>query len=57
MRTRPFILLILVLYVLSPSLFSWMVNPYGAWYRPYIIWVLVIVIAFFAQDRSQSNGL
>lgn len=57
MRTRPFILLILMLYILSPSLFSWMVNPHGAWYRPYTIWILVIVIAFVAQDRSQNNGL
>jgi len=57
MRTRPLILLLLVLYILSPSLFSWMVSPHAAWYRPYIIWVLVIVIAFLLQDRSQSNGL
>lgn len=57
MRARPLILLLLVLYILSPSLFSWMISPQGAWYRPYIIWVLVIVIAFVAQGRSQSNGL
>lgn len=57
MRTRPLVLLLLVLYILSPSLFSWMVSPQAAWYRPYIIWVLIIVIAFLLQDRSQSNGL
>lgn len=57
MRTRPLILLILAVYIFSPTLFTWMVHPNGAWYRPYIIWAGVIVIAFLFQTRSRSNGI
>lgn len=55
MKSRPIILLLLALYIISPSLFSWMINPNGAWYRPYIIWLLVIVVAFYFQERRQTR--
>ncbi len=48
---RLVILLLLVAYIFSPSLINWILNPEGAWYRPYIIWVLVIAIAFGLQWR------
>lgn len=57
MKARPLILLLLVLYIFSPSLFNWMINPNGAWYRPYIIWVLVIVLAYFLQGRRSSDEI
>lgn len=52
---RLVILLLLIAYIFSPTLFSWMINPEGAWYRPYIIWVLVIVIAFLMQLRKKTG--
>ncbi|MGQ9425779.1 hypothetical protein ACXYTJ_08935 [Gilvimarinus sp. F26214L] len=55
MKTRPLILLLLVLYIFSPTLFNWVINPNGAWYRPYIIWVIVIVIAYILQERTRPN--
>lgn len=55
MKTRPLILLLLVLYIFSPTLFNWVINPNGAWYRPYIIWVIVIVIAYILQERARPN--
>lgn len=48
---RLVILLLLIAYIFSPSLFNWIVAPDGAWYRPYLVWVLVIVIAFIVQWR------
>lgn len=56
-KQRPLLLLMLVVYIFSPTLFSWVVNPDGAWYRPYLIWVLVIVVAFFVQTRSKRNDI
>lgn len=55
MNTRPLILLLLVLYIFSPTLFNWMINPNGAWYRPYLIWAGVIVVAYLLQGRRQSD--
>ncbi|HCS64222.1 MAG TPA: hypothetical protein DIW64_09155 [Cellvibrio sp.] len=51
---RLVILLLLVAYIFSPSLFNWIINPEGAWYRPYIVWVIVIVIAFVMQIRRKN---
>lgn len=52
---RLVILLLLIGYIFSPTLFTWIVNPEGAWYRPYVIWVLVIVIAFVIQLRRKKS--
>lgn len=51
---RLIILLLLVAYIFSPSLFNWIINPEGAWYRPYVVWVIVIVIAFVMQIRRKN---
>jgi hypothetical protein len=52
---RLVILLLLIAYIFSPSLFDWAINPEGAWYRPYIAWTLVIVIAFLFQLRRKKT--
>lgn len=51
---RLVILLLVVAYIFSPSLFDWIINTDGAWYRPYIVWVIVIVIAFIIQTRRKK---
>ncbi len=51
---RLVILLLLIGYIFSPTLFTWIINPEGAWYRPYIIWMLVIAIAFVMQLRRKK---
>jgi hypothetical protein len=53
---RLVILLLLIGYIFSPTLFTWIVNPEGAWYRPYVIWLLVIVIAFVIQLRRKKSS-
>lgn len=50
---RLVILLLLIAYIFSPSLFDWIINPEGAWYRPYIAWTFAIVIAFVIQLRRK----
>ena len=54
---RPLLLIVLVIYIFSPTLFSWVVNPNGAWYRPYLIWLLVVVIAYVLQGRKKKNDI
>jgi len=51
---RLVILLLLIGYIFSPTLFTWIINPEGAWYRPYIIWMLVIAIALVMQLRRKK---
>ena len=53
--TRPIMLMIMAAYVFSPSLFGWMIDPAGAWYRPYLIWVGIVVVAFFLQPHAVDS--
>lgn len=53
-QQRPLILLLLLAYIFSPKLFSWVIDPIGGWYKPYIIWVIVVIVAFVIQTRKKS---
>jgi len=49
--SRSIMLLILAAYVFAPTAFGWMIDPGGAWFRPYIIWA-GIVLATFCCSRA-----
>ncbi|WP_176491138.1 MULTISPECIES: hypothetical protein [Microbulbifer] len=51
------ILLVLVGYVFSPTVFTWMINPAGAWYRPFILWIALILLAVIVQMRRKNDEL
>ncbi len=54
---RLLILFLLIAYIFSPTLFTWMINPVAAWYRPYIIWGLLIVAAYIYHRRKKTDEL
>ncbi len=58
-RRRPILLLLLIAYIFSPSLMGWIFDTNGVWYRPFIIWTIVIAIAFAiaVQDKDETNDL
>lgn len=51
---RLIILLLLIAYLFSPSLFTWIISPTGAWYRPYIFWIAVVFVTFVYQMRRRK---
>lgn len=53
---RLLICLLLGAYVFSPSLLTWMIDPEGAWYRPYILWAALIVAAYLFQRTPRRTG-
>ncbi len=53
-QQRPLILLLLLAYIFTPTLYAWVISPSGVWYKPYIIWLLVIVAAFVVQRRKKT---
>jgi len=53
-RQRPLLLMILVVYIFAPTLFSWVTHPEASWYRPYLIWLLVVAAAFLLQVKTSS---
>ncbi len=55
---RLIILLLLIVYLFTPSLFTWIISPNGAWYRPYLFWMAVILVTFtFQMFRKKPHNL
>ena len=53
--SRSIMLLILVAYVFAPTAFGWMIDPGGAWFRPYIIWAGIVLATFLLQPHTPDN--
>lgn len=54
-RQRPLILIVLICYIFFPTIFEWATDPTGIWYKPYLVWLLVIVAAFINARRKSSH--
>lgn len=46
-----------VVLVFFPAIESWMVSPEIAWYRPYQLWLLVVVAAYWNQRTRYPDEL
>ena len=40
-----------------PTLQEWITHGGSAWYRPYLVWGLVVVAAYWNQRRSYHDDL
>lgn len=56
-RQRPLILIALLAYIFLPTIFDWVTTAERAWYRPFIVWLVVVVVAFLLQSRHADNDL
>ena len=54
-RPIPVILILLLSYILAPPLLEWVTEPTGGWYKPFAIWLIVVVVAFVVQARNTDN--
>ncbi len=59
MSNHRFVLLLLLAgYIFTPTLFSWVINPKGAWYKPFIVWAIVIVgVYLFQKLNARRNDI
>lgn len=56
MRLSPSLLLLIILsFVFMPTLQEWIVQGGANWYRPFIIWLVVIVYVFITQSGGQQD--
>ena len=55
----PLIVLILVvgIYLFSPAIMDWWIDPNGAWYRPYLLWLILIVVTLILQSQQDADEL
>lgn len=56
-RQKPLLIIALLFYIIAPSLVEWMSSISGSWYRPFIIWLAIIIIAYVVQFRDKSNDV
>ena len=54
-RSLPLILLLLLAYIATPLMLNWVTDPKGVWYKPFIIWLAVIVVAFIVERRASHD--
>lgn len=52
---RILLLVLILLYVFSPLMSDWVVNGGAQWYRPHLIWVIVITITAIALYRRRTD--
>ena len=45
------------LFLFSPNIMDWWIEPGGAWYKPYLLWLILIVITLITQSDQDADQL
>ncbi len=53
---RILLLVLVLLYVFAPIMADWIAAGGTQWYRPHVIWLLVIVASALALYRERNDG-
>jgi len=54
---RALLLVVGVVLIFFPVIESWAVSSETAWYRPYLLWLMVIVAAYWNQRTRYPDEL
>ncbi len=54
---RLLIIFIVGTYLMSPAIIEWWSEGGNAWYRPYLIWLFLIVLSFWIGKSRDVDGL
>ena len=46
---------LLIAYIFTPTLFNWVVSPEGTWYKPFIVWFMIIAGAYLLQKYNKPS--
>ncbi|MCY4045215.1 MAG: hypothetical protein OXE99_09055 [Cellvibrionales bacterium] len=52
---RGILLVLVVIFIFSPTIQDWVSNNAGQWYRPFIVWAVVIGFAYLSQRRANKS--
>lgn len=55
--SRLVLILVVGIYLFSPAIMDWWIDPNGAWYRPYMLWLILIVVTFILQSQHDADEL
>ena len=48
-------LLVLAIYIFSPAIMDWWIEPGSAWYSPFLVWFALIGLAYWLESRRDPN--
>lgn len=51
---RGFLLVLVVIFIFSPTIQEWVTNNHGQWYRPFLVWAAVIFIGYVSQIKNKK---
>ena len=54
---RLVLLLMVIIYLLSPSIMDWWVVDDGRWYKPYLFWFITIIATMMLQGKNDVDEL
>ncbi len=54
---RTLLLLLAIAVVFIPTAQEWVISGGTAWYRPYLVWLVIIVLAWWNQRKSYGDDL
>lgn len=54
---RLVLLLMVIIYLLSPSIMDWWIDSDAIWYRPYVYWLIMIVATLILQGKHDVDEL
>lgn len=56
MRINPaHLLLLLLIFVFAPAINEWITQGGSAWYRPYLVWLGMIIFVYWTQRGRSLN--
>lgn len=54
---RLVLILVVSIYLFSPAIMDWWIDPNAAWYRPYVLWLILIAVTFILQNQRDADEL
>ena len=54
---RLVLVLVIGIYLFSPAIMDWWIEPQGAWYRPYVLWLILIIAGMLLQSPKDADEL
>jgi hypothetical protein len=54
---RLVLILVVGIYLFSPAIMDWWIDADGVWYRPYLLWLILILVTFVLQGQRDVDEL
>ncbi len=54
---RLVLILVVGMYLFSPAIMDWWTAAGSTWYRPYLLWLILIAVTFILQSQKDANEL